>query len=59
MGAQVERRNNSKALTGQIEKALQGLGGIGLKCPLARNLLQAPILRPSIHGAPVKLPLVK
>lgn len=31
--------NNSKALIGQTEKALQGLGGIGLKCPLARNLL--------------------
>ena len=59
MGAPVERRNNSKALVGQIEKALQGLGGTGLKCPLARNLPQAPILRPSFHGAAVKLPLVK
>ena len=59
VGAPVKRRNNSKALIGQIEKALQGLGETGLKCPLAWNLPQAPILRPSVHRAPVKLPHVK
>ena len=59
VGAPVTRRNNSKALIGQIEKALQGLGETGLKRPLAWNLPQAPILRPSVHRAPVKLPHVK
>ena len=59
VGAPVKRRNNSKALIGQIEKALQGLGETGLKRPLAWNLPQAPILRPSVHRAPVKLPHVK
>ena len=47
----------SKSL--QPQKSLQGLAGIGLQCPLAQKLPQAPILLPSFQGAPVKPPLAK
>lgn len=51
VGAQAERRNNSKALIGQIEKALQGLGGIGLKCPLARTCCRLPFSGPAFGAS--------